>query len=136
MNLMGFSADGLGNHNFDKGSAYLRNTLIPLAKFPYMSANVVGANGQTPAQWKPSLSFDIAGGKLGVVGFTNEDAPTLVVPGAFDPFTVAAATGIGPGPGGRASQERTRSSWSWATTARPRARSPTRPARSSISPTS
>ena len=94
MNLMGFSADGLGNHNFDKGSAYLRNTLIPLANFPYTSANVVGANGQTPAQWKPSLSFDIDGGKLGLVGFTNEDAPTLVAPGAFDPFSVKPRLGL------------------------------------------
>jgi 2',3'-cyclic-nucleotide 2'-phosphodiesterase (5'-nucleotidase family) len=34
MNMMGFSADGLGNHNFDQGEAYLRNTLIPLAQFP------------------------------------------------------------------------------------------------------
>ena len=88
MNLMGFSADGLGNHNFDKGQAYLRNTLIPLAKFPYTSANVVGPNGQTPSQWKPSVTFNAAGGKLGIVGFTNEDAPQLVFPDAFDPFTV------------------------------------------------
>ena len=89
MNLMGFSADGLGNHNFDKGSAYLRNTLIPLANFPYVSANVVDANGKTPAQWSPSRVFDTFDGtKLGVVGFTNEDAPTLVFPGAFDPFHV------------------------------------------------
>jgi len=58
MNLMGFSADGLGNHNFDKGSAYLRNTLIPLAQFPYLSANVVDANGKTPAEWSPSQVFD------------------------------------------------------------------------------
>ena len=88
MNLMGFSADGLGNHNFDKGSAYLRNTLIPIAKFPFVSANVVGANGQTPSQWKPSVTFNVQGGKLGLVGFTNEDAPQLVFPDAFDPFTV------------------------------------------------
>ncbi|MGH3134953.1 MAG: alkaline phosphatase family protein [Gaiellaceae bacterium] len=89
MNLMGFSADGLGNHNFDKGQAYLRNTLIPLAQFPYVSANVLGANGKTPSQWSPSKVFDtFEGAKLGVVGFTNEDAPTLVFPNSFDPFTV------------------------------------------------
>ena len=92
MNLMGFQIDGLGNHNFDKGSAYLRNTLIPLADFPYVSANVVDANGMTPAEWSPSFVFDDAfgGGKVGFVGFTNEDAPTLVTPGSFDPFTVEA----------------------------------------------
>jgi 2',3'-cyclic-nucleotide 2'-phosphodiesterase (5'-nucleotidase family)/predicted AlkP superfamily phosphohydrolase/phosphomutase len=90
MNLMGFSADGLGNHNFDRGSAYLRNTLIPLAQFPYLSANVVDANGKTPVQWSPSKVFDttFGGAKLGLVGFTNEDAPTLVSPNAFDPFHV------------------------------------------------
>ena len=89
MNDMGVSADGLGNHNFDKGSAYLRNTLIPLAKYPFLSANVVDAGGKTPAQWKPSQVFSFAGTKIGLVGFTNDDAPTLVSPTAFDPFHVS-----------------------------------------------
>jgi 2',3'-cyclic-nucleotide 2'-phosphodiesterase (5'-nucleotidase family) len=90
MNKMGFSADGLGNHNFDKGQAYLRNTLIPLAQFPYVSANVVDANGNTPPEWSKSKVFDtvFGGTKLGVVGFTNDDAPTLVSPTAFGPFQV------------------------------------------------
>jgi 2',3'-cyclic-nucleotide 2'-phosphodiesterase (5'-nucleotidase family)/predicted AlkP superfamily phosphohydrolase/phosphomutase len=88
MNLMGFSADGLGNHNFDKGQGYLRNTLIPLANFPYLSSNVVDANGKTPAEWKPSATFSFDGAKIGLVGFTNEDAPTLVFPNSFDPFHV------------------------------------------------
>ncbi|MEK6720558.1 MAG: 5'-nucleotidase C-terminal domain-containing protein [Chloroflexota bacterium] len=89
MNLMGFSADGLGNHNFDRGQTYLRNTLIPLANFPYLSSNVVGTNGKTPAEWKPSHTFDLFdGAKVGVVGFTNEDAPSLVFPNSFTPFSV------------------------------------------------
>jgi 2',3'-cyclic-nucleotide 2'-phosphodiesterase (5'-nucleotidase family) len=88
MNQMGFSADGLGNHNFDKGQTYLRTELIPLANFPYLSANVVGPNGKTPAEWKPSHTFSLDGAKIGLVGFTNEDAPTLVFPDSFDPFTV------------------------------------------------
>ena len=88
MNQMGFSADGLGNHNFDKGQTYLRTELIPLANFPFLSANVVGPNGKTPAEWKPSHTFSLDGGKIGLVGFTNEDAPTLVFPDSFDPFTV------------------------------------------------
>jgi hypothetical protein len=67
MNMMGFSADGLGNHNFDKGQTYLRNTLIPLAQFPYVSANVVFSNGKTPPQWSPSVVFDtFDGGKVGL----------------------------------------------------------------------
>ena len=92
MNLMGFSADGLGNHNFDRGQAYLRNTLIPLANFPYLSANVVDAAGNTPKEWSPSKVFSFHGVRLALIGFTNEDAPTLVFPGSFDPFHVGDAT--------------------------------------------
>lgn len=91
MNAMGFSADGLGNHNFDKGQTYLRNTLIPLANYPFLSSNVVDDAGNTPAEWSPSKVFAgvFGGTKLGVVGFTNDDAPTLVSPTAFPPFHVA-----------------------------------------------
>ena len=34
MNMMGFTSDGLGNHNFDYGQEYLRTELIPLGKLP------------------------------------------------------------------------------------------------------
>jgi len=88
MNMMGFSADGLGNHNFDKGEAYLRNTLIPLADFPYLSSNIVDAAGDTPAEWDPSAVFTFDGTKVGVVGFSNEDIPSLTFPGALGPFHV------------------------------------------------
>jgi 2',3'-cyclic-nucleotide 2'-phosphodiesterase (5'-nucleotidase family) len=89
MNMMGFSADGLGNHNFDKGSAYLRNTLIPLANFPYVSANVVDpTTSDPPAEWSKSTVFTLGGVKVALVGFTNDDAPTLVSPDAFSPFIV------------------------------------------------
>ena len=88
MNMMGFSADGLGNHNFDKGSAYLRDTLIPLADFPYVSSNILNAQGETPAEWSPSVVFNVAGAKLGLVGFSNEDIPSLIFPGGLDPFHV------------------------------------------------
>ena len=90
MNLMGFNVDGLGNHNFDAGQAYLRSTLIPAANYPFISSNVVFANGSTPAEWKRSHVFSFDGFKLGMVGFTNEDAPTLVFPGNFGPFEVRA----------------------------------------------
>jgi 2',3'-cyclic-nucleotide 2'-phosphodiesterase (5'-nucleotidase family) len=86
MNLMGFSVDGLGNHNFDAGQEYLRNTLIPMANFPYISSNLVDARGKTPREWTPSHVFNFKDFKLGMVGFTNEDAPTLVFPGNFGPF--------------------------------------------------
>ncbi len=92
MNRMGFNLDGLGNHNFDRGQEYLRNELIPLAKFRYLSANVVDAAGKTPPQWAPRKVFWFGRKpnrfRVGFVGFTNPDAPNLVRPGAFDPFRV------------------------------------------------
>jgi 2',3'-cyclic-nucleotide 2'-phosphodiesterase (5'-nucleotidase family)/predicted AlkP superfamily phosphohydrolase/phosphomutase len=90
MNDMGFQIDGLGNHNFDKGQAYLRNTLIPLANFPYVSSNIVDATNKTPSQWSPSHTFDTTfdGGKVGFVGFSNEDLPSLTSPSALTPFHV------------------------------------------------
>lgn len=95
MNRMGFSADGLGNHNFDRGESYLRNTLIPLAQFPYLSANIVfNGTNQTPTEWSPSRLFEFEGVKLGLIGFTNEDAPSLVFPGAFGPFEVTDAVSV------------------------------------------
>jgi 2',3'-cyclic-nucleotide 2'-phosphodiesterase (5'-nucleotidase family) len=89
MNMMGFSADGLGNHNFDRGQAYLRNTLIPLANYPFVSANVIDpTTNDPPAEWSKSYVFTLGGVKIGIVGFTNDDAPTLVSPTAFSPFVV------------------------------------------------
>ncbi len=88
MNAMGFGADGLGNHNFDRGQAYLRQTLIPLARFPYLSANIVDSAGRTPPEWSPSKVFDFDGVKLGMIGFSNDDLPTLTFPTALGPFHV------------------------------------------------
>ena len=88
-NMLGMSADTLGNHNFDRGSQYLRTVLIPLANFPYLSANTVFADtGTLPPEWKASQVFDFDGFKLGVVGFTLPELATLIFPGYLDPFMV------------------------------------------------
>jgi 2',3'-cyclic-nucleotide 2'-phosphodiesterase (5'-nucleotidase family) len=91
MNMMGFTSDGLGNHNFDRGQTYLRTELIPLAKFPYLTANIVDTAGKTPKEWKPSATWNFEGFKLGVVGFSNSDLTTLIFPGNLDPFLVTDA---------------------------------------------
>lgn len=93
MNAMGFDLDALGNHNFDRGQAYLRNTLIPLADFKYVSANLLdGATGDTPAEWSKSREFTFGSGPrrftVAVVGFSNPDIPQLTFPGALGPFVV------------------------------------------------
>jgi 2',3'-cyclic-nucleotide 2'-phosphodiesterase (5'-nucleotidase family) len=79
LNLMGLSADTLGNHSFDRGSQYLRTQLIPMAQFPYLAANVVYQNnGKLPPEWKASQVFEFEGFKLGVVGYTLPELATLI----------------------------------------------------------
>jgi 2',3'-cyclic-nucleotide 2'-phosphodiesterase (5'-nucleotidase family) len=93
MNMMGFDLDGLGNHNFDRGEQYLRNVLIPLADFKYVSANIVDpATDEPPAEWSKSRTIDFGGVRLAVIGFSNEDIPELTKPGSLGPFVVTNAT--------------------------------------------
>jgi 2',3'-cyclic-nucleotide 2'-phosphodiesterase (5'-nucleotidase family)/predicted AlkP superfamily phosphohydrolase/phosphomutase len=97
MNLMGFNYDGIGNHNFDAGHQHFRNTIVPLARFRYLSANVVDARGRTPRQWGKSAVVTIRvrglrrGLRIGLIGFSNEDIPTLTRPGSLGPFRVTDA---------------------------------------------
>ncbi len=88
MSLMGVNAEAVGNHSFDRGEQYLRNELIPLADFPVISANVVFPNGTTPPEWSPSTEFTFHGVRIGVVGFTTVDTPSLLFPGRLGPFQV------------------------------------------------
>jgi len=92
MNLMGFNLDGLGNHNFDKGQDYLRKTLIPLAKYKFLSANVVDKNGKTPKEWAPSTVVTLNGVKVGIIGYSNDDIPSLTSPAGLTPFHVTDST--------------------------------------------
>ncbi|HEX8865015.1 MAG TPA: 5'-nucleotidase C-terminal domain-containing protein, partial [Lentzea sp.] len=93
MNAMGFNFDALGNHNFDKGQAYLRQTLVPLAQYKFLSANIVDSAGKTPPEWAPSAVADVFGGvKLGIVGFSNDDLLELTAPGAISPFQLTNST--------------------------------------------
>jgi 2',3'-cyclic-nucleotide 2'-phosphodiesterase (5'-nucleotidase family) len=89
LNMLKLSADSLGNHNFDRGSEYLRQELIPMAQFPYVTANAVfQSNNQLPPEWKASQVFNFNGFKLGVVGFTLPELATLIFPGNLDPFKI------------------------------------------------
>src|SRR5207247_2112122 len=83
------AADTVGNHHFDRGQDYLRHTLIPLASYPFISSNIVDADGNTPAEWSPSHVFKFEHGvKLGMVGFSNDDLPELINPAGLVPFHV------------------------------------------------
>lgn len=86
MNLMGFSADALGNHNFDRGLAHLQR-MIDLAAFPLLSANLANLEGNLRGV-EPYRVFDVAGVQVAVIGLTNPEAPDLVLPGNFGTIEV------------------------------------------------
>jgi len=81
MNLMGFQVDTFGNHNFDGGLARLQSQ-IDLADFPYVSANLKNRDDNLTGVEDFHI-FDLGGVKVGVIGLTNPEAPTLVFPGNF-----------------------------------------------------
>lgn len=81
MNLMGFDADTFGNHNFDRGVAHLQR-MIDLAEFPYVSANLKNVDDELNGV-SPFTIIERGGVKIGVIGITNPEAPTLVFPGSF-----------------------------------------------------
>jgi 5'-nucleotidase len=81
MNLMGFDADTLGNHNFDRGTEHLQR-MVDLADFSYVSANLRNVDRELRGV-APYRIFRVGKIKVAVIGVTNPEAPTLVFPGRF-----------------------------------------------------
>ncbi|MCR4582692.1 MAG: bifunctional metallophosphatase/5'-nucleotidase [Prevotella sp.] len=76
MNLIGFDASGLGNHEYDSGVTGLAK-VISLSNFPYLAANIT-CPPETGIQVAPYQVFDIKGIKVGVLGITQ--VGTLGIP--------------------------------------------------------
>ncbi len=76
MNLLGYQAMAVGNHEFDKPLAVLKMQR-DLAQFPMLSANIF-ENGQR--MFAPYKVFDLGGLKVGVMGLTTEDTRKLAHP--------------------------------------------------------
>jgi 5'-nucleotidase/UDP-sugar diphosphatase len=76
MNLLGYQAMAVGNHEFDKPLPVLKMQR-DLAQFPMLSANIY-ENGQR--MFVPYKVFDLGGLKVGVMGLTTEDTVRMVHP--------------------------------------------------------
>ena len=86
MNLMGFDVDTFGNHNFNRGVGHLQQ-MIDLAEFQYVSANLKKRDDNLTGV--NDFAIFVGGGvKVGVIGITNPEAPTLVFPGSFGTIEV------------------------------------------------
>lgn len=81
MNLVGYQAMAVGNHEFDHPLEVLR-TQESWATFPFLSANVYGPDGAR--LFEPYRVFELDGLKVAVLGLTTDDTPR-----ATDPANVA-----------------------------------------------
>lgn len=71
MNVMGYDATAMGNHDFDYAFSILQRN-ASVANYEFLSNNTVLKNGKTPDFMKPYIILDIQGVKLGVAGFTDD----------------------------------------------------------------
>ncbi|WP_294767815.1 bifunctional UDP-sugar hydrolase/5'-nucleotidase UshA [uncultured Rhodoferax sp.] len=76
MNLLGYDAMAVGNHEFDKPPVVLQMQR-DLATFPMLSANIY-KDGQR--MFSPYKVFNLGGVRVGVMGLTTEDTQKMVHP--------------------------------------------------------
>lgn len=76
MNLLGYDASAVGNHEFDKPPAVLAKQRS-WAKYPMLAANIY-KDGQR--LFAPYAVFDRGGYKIAVMGLTTDDTQKMVLP--------------------------------------------------------
>lgn len=76
MNLLGYDAMAVGNHEFDK-SPFILKMQRDLAKFPMLSANIYRKGER---MFEPYKVFNLGGLRVGVMGLTTEDTAKMVHP--------------------------------------------------------
>jgi len=77
MNLMGYDAMGLGNHEFNYGLTVVDKAQSE-SKFPWLSANIYKEDGTN--YFTPYLVKMVAGVKVGILGLTTKNIPNWEVP--------------------------------------------------------
>jgi 5'-nucleotidase/UDP-sugar diphosphatase len=76
MNLLGYQAMAVGNHEFDKPRTVLKMQR-ELAQFPMLSANIYESGKRVFA---PYTVFNLGGLRVGVLGLTTEDTRRMAHP--------------------------------------------------------
>ena len=76
MNMLGYDAMAVGNHEFDKPLSTLRMQR-KLAKFPMLAANIYEGDKR---MFEPYKVFAFDGLRVGVMGLTTEDTKKMVSP--------------------------------------------------------
>ena len=76
MNLLGYDASAVGNHEFDKPPAVLAKQRS-WAKFAFLSANIYKDGAR---MFEPYRIFELAGYRIAVLGLTTDDTQRMVLP--------------------------------------------------------
>lgn len=101
MDDLGVAASSVGNHEFDHGIPELTRLQqggcapegcspgrpFTGAAFPYLAANVSGADGQLPPGLKAWTMLQVGGHKIGVVGVVTPATAGIVMPTAIAGYT-------------------------------------------------
>jgi len=81
MNLLGYDAMAVGNHEFDDGPANLAR-FIERIKFPIISASIDASSDPDLAGLiQPYTILEVDGRQIGIVGYTTEETSILSSPG-------------------------------------------------------
>ncbi|MGD9960075.1 ExeM/NucH family extracellular endonuclease, partial [Nocardioides sp.] len=86
-NALGLDASAVGNHEFDKGWADLRDRVIGApgarnAQWDYLGANVYAKGTEDPVL-PEYATFEVEGVTVGVIGAVTEETSSLVSPGGI-----------------------------------------------------
>ena len=81
MNLVGYNAMAVGNHEFDNGPVVFSEFISEL-KFPILSCNIDASQSpELKDKIKPYTIIDLNNTKVGIIGFTTPDTSFLSSPG-------------------------------------------------------
>jgi len=80
MNMIGYDAMVVGNHEFDKGYQALEK-MMDNAQFPVLGANIIDrTTGKPPHKLKEYIIQEYNGLKIGIIGVGLTSTPTMALP--------------------------------------------------------
>ncbi|XP_078655787.1 snake venom 5'-nucleotidase-like [Branchiostoma floridae x Branchiostoma belcheri] len=87
MNKVTYDAMAIGNHEFDDGVPEL-NRFLRLTNFTVLSANIDATREpEFQSLFSRSVTLNVGGERIGIVGYTTEDTPAISKPGDTVSFT-------------------------------------------------
>lgn len=94
LSFIGTDAMTLGNHEFDRGQAFLESC-VAHADFPVLCANIVEkATGELVKGTKPWVILERSGVRIGILGLTTEYTPFMVTAASFAPYEVRSSVAL------------------------------------------